>query len=642
MQTRPIVLTLLGAAAVLSAAVFPAVPAQAVPIGTDTATVSRSCDSSAQPGLMSCFALRTTKAPATGTMSAMAAPAGYGSADLRAAYKLTGVAASTAVVAIVDAYDNPKAESDLAVYRAQYGLPACTTANGCFRKVNQNGLASPLPAASAGWAAEISLDVDMVSAVCPTCRILLVEANSAYDTDLYPAVDRAVTMGAKYVSNSWGGGEYAGQTSDDVHFNHPGVAITASTGDNGTGASYPATSRYVTAVGGTSLSRSGNARGWTESAWSGTGSGCSAYDIKPTWQTVTTGCAKRGESDVSAVADPGTGVAVYHSYNSSGWAVYGGTSASAPIVAAIYALAGTPGANDYPAAYPYAHRGDLFDATSGSNGGCGPAMCTAGTGWDGPTGLGTPNGTAAFSSVVGAPSPVTVNSPGNLSGNVGTAVNLTLSASGGTGNYTWTALRLPTGLALDGTTGVISGSPTATGSFAVAVTASSGGQSGGASFTWTISPPSTTCKAAQLLGNGGLESGTAPWSATAGVVSSTANGESPRSGTRYAWLVGYGTTHTDILTQAVTIPANCSTARLTFWIKIGSADTGTVIHDTLAVKNGPAVLATYSNLNRTGYVQKSLNLSVYPGQKVTLTFLGTEDASKATSFVLDDIALSVG
>jgi hypothetical protein len=144
------------------------------------------------------------------------------------------------------------------------------------------------------------------------------------------------------------------------------------------------------------LSTACTGRGWTETAWKGAGSGCSAYDTKPSWQTVSTNCARRAEADVSAVADPATGVAVYQTYGGNGWAVYGGTSASAPIIASVYALAGTPGASDRPGSYPYAHAGNLFDVTSGSNGSCGAPICNAGTGWDGPTGLGTPNGVAAF------------------------------------------------------------------------------------------------------------------------------------------------------------------------------------------------------------------------------------------------------
>src|SRR5437773_2624874 len=233
---------LIGTAVAVSAALIGPVPAQAAP------TTADSCATPAQQHVMKCFSVRRA-----GVAAALGTPAGYGPADLRSAYKLPATGGTGAIVAIVDAYDNPRAEADLATYRTQYGLPACTTANGCFKKVNQNGTASPLPASDAGWAGEISLDLDMVSAVCPSCKIILVEADSSYDSDLFAAEDRAVTMGARYVSNSWGGGEFSGQTtSADTHFNHPGVVITASTGDSGYGASYPATSRFVTAVGGTS------------------------------------------------------------------------------------------------------------------------------------------------------------------------------------------------------------------------------------------------------------------------------------------------------------------------------------------------------------------------------------------------------
>jgi subtilase family serine protease len=178
------------------------------------------------------------------------------------------------------------------------------------------------------------------------------------------------------------------------------VVITASSGDSGYGVEYPAASQYVTAVGGTSLSTSSNSRGWTESVWStssteGAGSGCSAYDAKPTWQT-DTGCSDRTVADVSAVADPATGVAVYQTYGASGWAVYGGTSVASPLIAAVYADAGTPTV-DYPAADLYANTSSLNDVTSGSTTSCSPAyLCTAETGYDGPTGLGTPNGLTAF------------------------------------------------------------------------------------------------------------------------------------------------------------------------------------------------------------------------------------------------------
>jgi subtilase family serine protease len=321
-------------------------------------------------------------------------PSGYGPADLQAAYKLPSTTAGSGqTVAIVDAFDDPTAESDLAQYRSFYGLPPCTTANGCFRKVNESGGTLPMPPPNPDWDLEISLDLDMVSALCPNCRILLVETTTNLDTDLYTGVDTAARLGANAISNSYGGDEATTETADDVHFNHPGIAITASSGDNGFGVSYPAASRFVTAVGGTSLTRaSGTARGWTESAWNGAGSGCSGFEAKPSWQ-IDAGCARRTVADVSAVADPNTGVAVLFA---SQWFTVGGTSASSPIIASVYALAGNASSVNY-GSFPYSHTGGLFDVTSGSNGTCSPAyLCTAGPGFDGPTGLGTPNGSSAF------------------------------------------------------------------------------------------------------------------------------------------------------------------------------------------------------------------------------------------------------
>ncbi|MCX4551517.1 S53 family peptidase [Streptomyces sp. NBC_01387] len=381
-------------------AVAPAASAQTTNAPSAGAGVQRVCAQPAKPGMMACLALARTDVMQHLGVSPKAAPSGYGPSDLKSAYNLpTG--GSGATVAIVDAQDDPNAESDLATYRSQYGLPACTTANGCFKKVDQNGGTS-YPTADAGWAGEISLDVDMVSAVCPQCHILLVEAKSATMANLGTAVNRAVTMGAKYVSNSYGGSEDSTDTSaDSSYFNHPGVAITVSSGDSGYGTEYPAASKYVTAVGGTSLSTASNSRGWSESVWGsssggeGAGSGCSAYDAKPSWQK-DTGCAKRSVADVSAVADPYTGVAVYDSYQDQGWNVYGGTSASSPIIASVYALAGTPASGTVPASFPYSHTSSLNDVTSGANGSCGNYLCKAGAGYDGPTGLGTPNGTAAF------------------------------------------------------------------------------------------------------------------------------------------------------------------------------------------------------------------------------------------------------
>ena len=350
----------------------------------------------AKPGRAACHARIRTHADGMRPMAA-ATPQGLGPVELQSAYAVPQLVGAAPVVAIVDAQDNPKAEADLATYRSHYGLPACTTANGCFRKVNQTGKASPLPKADSGWSGEISLDLDMVSAICPACKILLVEANSASMADLGAAVNAAVKLGATVVSNSYGGSEDSSISSSEAFFNHPGVAIFVSAGDSGYGAEYPASSAYVTAVGGTSLVKASNARGWSEAVWGdatssngGTGSGCSAYVPKPVWQKDAK-CTMRTVADVAAVADPNTGVSVYDSY-SGGWNVFGGTSAASPIVAAIYAVTGRGAATPQ---LSYSAPADFFDVVSGTNGDCGGTyLCTAGPGYDGPTGNGTPNAKA--------------------------------------------------------------------------------------------------------------------------------------------------------------------------------------------------------------------------------------------------------
>lgn len=322
-------------------------------------------------------------------------PQGFGPVDLRSAYSITGSGAG-GIIAIVDAYGYANAEADLATYRAQYGLPACTSANGCFIKRDQRG-GTAFPRYNSGWAQEQALDLDMASAMCPNCKVMLVQADSASFANLAAAVTTAKNYpGVVAVSNSYGGGESGGASYLSV-YDKPGVAITASTGDTGFGASFPATAPGVVAVGGTNLKRASTARGWAETAWTSGGSGCSASYAKPAWQNDGL-CTNRVEADVSAVADPATGVAVYGPTGKgslSGWLVFGGTSASAPIVAGIYGVKGS-GAVSAGRSFWTATSG-LNDVTSGSNGTCGGTyFCTAGVGYDGPTGNGTPNGTAAF------------------------------------------------------------------------------------------------------------------------------------------------------------------------------------------------------------------------------------------------------
>ncbi|MGA3029962.1 MAG: peptidase S8 [Candidatus Limnocylindrales bacterium] len=444
-----------------------------------SATVTAACPQ-AKPGTARCLALIRTDIAArpASAVSALVTPSGYGPADLQSAYALpSATAGSGMTVAIVDAFDLSSAESDLATYRSYYGLPACTTANGCFRKVDQYGGTSYPSPATNNWDYEIDLDLDMVSAACPNCNILLVEATDGYFSNLGTAVNTAVSLGAVAVSNSYGGSEGSGEAYyDSSYYNHPGVAITVATGDCGyscdgsmsshsPGVEYPAASPYVVAVGGTSLTRDGSSRGWSESAWGnsygGAGSGCSLYEPKPSWQQ-DAGCSNRTQADVSAVADPVTGVAVYISGH-GGWLSLGGTSAASPIVAATYALAGSPASGTYPASYLYRNPSALNDVTSGNNNVTGQTclvtyLCNGVTGYDGPTGLGTPNGVGAFkltSSTYHALTPSrlldTRNGTGGIWGPVGEHAAQTFQVTGGivpagatavTGNLTVTGAEL--------------------------------------------------------------------------------------------------------------------------------------------------------------------------------------------------------
>ena len=431
----------------------------------------------------------------------------YGPTDLRKAYKLTSAASrgSGRTVAIVDAFSDPHANADLKVYRSHFHLPACTTSNHCLRILNQHGKSKPLPRANANWAVEESLDLDMVSAICPKCHILLIEATSDLTTNLAKAEDTAIARGAKYVSNSWGNSEFNGESALNRYFNHPGHVIVFASGDLGFGSTYPASQQFVTSVGGTSLRHAGNGRGWTESVWGtranlngGTASGCSAFEAKPSWQRVDvsfpSGCQNRTENDAAAVADPRTGVIVRDTYKVGGWGVVGGTSAATPIITAIYALAGAPVANTYPAEYPYLHAKNLFDVTSGVNGQCGTPsyLCHGIRGFDGPTGLGTPDGPKAFG--LRAARRVTLVDPGNQSRGVGTAFSLKITGldSRKVSSLHFTETGLPPGLSIHAiahsTNGQISGTlPPTPGTFNVSITGHDGSASGTTHFTIVVS-----------------------------------------------------------------------------------------------------------------------------------------------------------
>ena len=629
-------------------------------------------------GKLHCLVIKNTAAhPTAQTVRPNAIPAGngYGPSQLQSAYDLTaasGADGSGTTVAVVDAYNDPTAASDLATYRSAAGLPALTS--GQFTQYNQEGETSPLPAtapADDDWTLEESLDVDMVSAICPLCKIDLVEANNDSGTGLYVAEETAATtLGAKYISNSWGGSETSTDTTDDSeYFGVSGVVYTASAGDSAYsgGVIYPATSPHVVSVGGTTLNTSSNSRGWTESVWEtssseGTGSGCSAFEPQPSWQAsisiLKAACADRVDNDVAADADPNTGAAVYNTTNGNGgWNEVGGTSESSPIIASVFALAGNNGNGGNNAADSiYTHTADLNEVTASSNGTCTPpaadsVLCTA-TGaantYNGPTGWGTPEGLGAFQSN-SAGNTVTVTNPGSQTGTVGTAASLQIkatdSASGQT--LTYSATGLPAGLSISSTTGLISGTPTTAGSNSVTVTAKdTTGASGSASFTWTINS-ATGCTAAQLLGNPGFETGSiSPWTSTAGVLADTAEGVPAQAGSYLAWLDGYGEAHTDTLAQTVTIPSTCKSAVFTYWVEVNSTTTNTSNKLVLEVLNSSGTVvqtvavATAAN-NGSSYVEYSTNLGAYIGQKITVKFVGTEVNGGNTSFFEDSNAINV-
>jgi hypothetical protein len=342
----------------------------------------------------------------------LAAPAGLGPAQIQAAYQIDPAKAKPATVAIVDAFGYADLEKDLATYRAQFGLPPCTRANGCLTILNQNGATAPLPPESPpdnDWSEETALDVDAVSAACPSCKIIVVQANDN-GVNMYTAQNAAAAARPTVISDSWGAATVMGGDPSplETFFNHPGIAQFVSSGDSGydeggKGPTYPSTSAHTISVGGTALVRTGNARGWSETAWSKGGSSC-AYTIpKPAYQT-TTACMFRAASDIAAVGDPATGLAVYNT-RAGGWVVVGGTSAASPLVAALFASIGL---GNITAADLAQRTSALFDVTSGSNGPCGNILCNAATGWDGPTGFGTPS--AALLSGTPAPGP----GPGTL------------------------------------------------------------------------------------------------------------------------------------------------------------------------------------------------------------------------------------
>lgn len=464
--------------------------------------LEQACATPTRPGQMACMALIRPGTRRAGPDAA--SPSGYDPQDLQAAYGLTAAAAKPGageVIAVVDAFNDPNAAGDLAQYRSKFGLPACSTASGCLSIQNEfGGTKLPKADSTGGWELEESLDLDMVSATCPNCQIVLLEADSASISDLSIAERTASRIpGVDSVTNSWGSGaEFIGENQFDPDFYAPGVAITAAGGDGGYGTQYPAASPYVTAVGGTTLQGTGSS--WTQTAWNGVGSGCSSLEPKPSWQTKDDrspdGCLNRTMNDVSADADPSTGVAIFDSVRDNDlggvpdWAMVGGTSVATPIIAATYALADTsaggPGKalipGTFPAAYPYQASSGLTDVQGGSNGTCEAArqyLCHAVAGYDGPTGLGTPSGTAAFT--VNPATEVTIADPGPIVVAGGAKLTLALNYEPGplSPTFTTTPSKLPGSLFVDAG-GTLQGSaPTAPGVYPITVTATDAGLGAG-------------------------------------------------------------------------------------------------------------------------------------------------------------------
>jgi len=377
----------------------------AVLAATAAASQRPVCPGPVAPGDSRCAAHVVTNGK--GTPQATTAPKGYGPAQFRGAYGLPSATTTAQTIGIVDAYNDPNIAGDLNAYSKQFGLPQCNSSNPCFEKVNQAGSAAgPFPQTSSGWSLEIALDVEVAHAICPNCKVLLVEASSNSLANLSASVNTAAKLGATEISNSYGGSEFSGELSETyaAPYNHPGVAVTVSSGDSGYGSfGFPAALSSVITVGGTTLSLGPESAYGSESVWSGAGSGCSNYASAPEWQAFLTACSgKRGTADVAADADPNTGAAVYDTVRyqgRSGWFQVGGTSLSSPLVAGIYALAGGLPAETSAASGLYGHLGDatvLHDVTSGSNGSCSTIMCKGGVGYDGPTGVGTPKGIGAF------------------------------------------------------------------------------------------------------------------------------------------------------------------------------------------------------------------------------------------------------
>ncbi|GAA5006052.1 protease pro-enzyme activation domain-containing protein [Kitasatospora paranensis] len=607
--------------------------------------------------------VRTARLAKPSASTPHAAPSGFGPSQYDGAYNLgklgTDGTGTTVALWEFDGYSS----TNLKTYDSQYALTGPTVSTVSVDGANYDS-------APGDGQGEVELDSEIVRGVAPKATQLVYEAPNSDQGEIDMAAKIVSDNRVSVVSISWGSCEPDTTASSMTAVNNSfkqaaaqGISIFSASGDDGSrdctrstsgstvkAVDFPASSPYNTGVGGTNLKVSGTTYS-SESAWSTAGGGVSTQFAKPTWQTGTgvTG-TMRTVPDVSSNADPASGFAIY---TAGGWQVYGGTSAAAPLwsgYAALYnqkakaagkAVLGEANPKLYAVANSSSYATSFHDVTSGKN-----QDFSTKAGYDQVTGWGTPVGDSLANALLGTGTgtgnTVTVTNPGSQSGATGTAVSLQVSASDSASGQTLTysASGLPTGLSIS-STGKITGTPTAAGSYTVTVTATdTTGASGSATFTWTVSGTSG-CTPAQLLGNAGFETGTAsPWTASSGVVDNSSS-EAAHSGSWKAWMNGYGSTHTDTVSQTVTVPAGCK-ATFSFWLHIDTAETGSTAYDKLTVSAGSTTLATYSNVNAaTGYVQKSFDLSAFAGQTVTLKFNGVEDSSLQTSFVVDDTAVNV-
>ncbi len=348
------------------------------------------CTSVTGSGVALCSNIELASSTTYGPTTPAASVPGFHPADLQAAYRFpSSTAGHGQTIAIVVAGADPNAEADLAVYRSTFNLGACSVASGCLKLLQpQTAIAVT---ATSDWAREAATGLDMASAICPNCKLMLYQTANTKDY-LAQAISNAANAGATVVSNSFTIPERSAMST----WTFPSVPVIAAAGDSAYGAVFwPAAASNVIAVGGTTLTKDSSSRGWSEAVWSATSSGCSAVAAKPAWQK-DAACSGRTIADIAAVGDPNTPVAIYNTYQDSGWERVGGTSVAAPIIAGAYGLAGN-GATLTGAASIYSHLSSIFPVTSGSNGSCSAAyLCNGFSGYNGPTGWGTPNGIGAL------------------------------------------------------------------------------------------------------------------------------------------------------------------------------------------------------------------------------------------------------